>query len=501
MYTQNASALGAGRPHSDRALTGRLGGRLHACAAWLLLAMVGSTAPMRAHAADIAPLLNAGTSGGSDVPLYAEYDKKIRASEQVGALASDLFGDVVSPYAGQTEFDVVDIDVPGNNALPVQLRRRFVVSALMNDQLSDNAGGRGNPYGGLGNWDIEVPHIYGVFDLQIGWDTRSSSGGPAGTPRCTNYFQPGTQTNFDGYVWSGNKVRIPGKSEREMLLQDAGYPPIHVRSSKEAGAPWTTKELDSFACTPITNGSFGQGFVMTTTEGITYSFDIYIERAYPAVSMGALRNPRKMIMLLASKVTDRYGNWVVYSYDGYGHPTSITSNDGRSISFAYNAINPTVLSTATVTSAAPAQSRVWRYGYTSARDGLRLTAVTLPDNLSQWIYDYTSLNPNDEYLYVSYTPPDPSGSECLPSTFSGGKFNFKITHPSGSEGTFRFQMKRFGRYLPPNIDNFNCRCWERVYGPQCLRYLGQPMWTPLRSPRRRSPIRPQVRACGNTSIG
>ena len=41
------------------------------------------------------------TDGAAAVPAYAEYDKKVRAAEQVAPLASDLFGDTVSPYLGQ----------------------------------------------------------------------------------------------------------------------------------------------------------------------------------------------------------------------------------------------------------------------------------------------------------------------------------------------------------------------------------------------------------------
>lgn len=43
------------------------------------------------------------TQGGgtADVPLYVEYDKRLRASEQLSALGSDLFGDQVSLYTGQ----------------------------------------------------------------------------------------------------------------------------------------------------------------------------------------------------------------------------------------------------------------------------------------------------------------------------------------------------------------------------------------------------------------
>src|SRR5688572_22604070 len=65
--------------------------------------------------------------GTGDVPVYVEYDKRLRASEQLSALGSELFGDEVSLYTGQTSFRHIDIDIPGNNALPVQLSRRYSI--------------------------------------------------------------------------------------------------------------------------------------------------------------------------------------------------------------------------------------------------------------------------------------------------------------------------------------------------------------------------------------
>src|SRR5690349_20595961 len=134
------------------------------------------------------------TVGDAAMLPYAEYEKKVRAAEQVTPLASDLFGDTVSPYLGQTEFNQVDIDLPGNSALPVQLRRRFAVSAVAEGALRDPNGGIGNPYGGAGNWDVDVPYVYGVFDFQHKWDTPN--GISTAVPRCTTPFIPGTQSGF-----------------------------------------------------------------------------------------------------------------------------------------------------------------------------------------------------------------------------------------------------------------------------------------------------------------
>lgn len=90
---------------------------------------------------------------------------------------------------------------------------------------------------------------------------------------------------------------------------------------------------------------------------------------------------------------------------------------------------------------------------------MRLTSVTLPDTVSTWLFDYQALNPPPPspftYLYVTYLPPKPSGSECLPPEISspGGDFGLRITHPSGSTGDFRFKLERSDRY---NFSASNC---------------------------------------------
>lgn len=128
--------------------------------------------------------------GSSDVPVYVEYDKRLRASEQLSPLGSELFGDQVSLYTGQTSFRHVDIDTPGNSALPVQLSRRYSISTLVGDQFFDPHCGPGNHYCGMANWDIEVPHVYGIFDAIYKWNIPL--GATTQQPRCRQYSAPRT---------------------------------------------------------------------------------------------------------------------------------------------------------------------------------------------------------------------------------------------------------------------------------------------------------------------
>lgn len=408
--------------------------------------------------------------GNSTVPVYVEYDKRVRASEQLSALGSDFFGDQVSLYTGQTSFRHVDIDIPGNNELPVQLSRRYTVTALTDGQRDDPRGGPGNPYGGLANWDIEVPHIYGTFDDTFKWNVPATS--TTQQPRCSQYFAPRVSSpGLDvSEIWSGNKVVIPGHGEKELLILNPSYPPMQYPSDGRP-ATWTTSDFDAFKCINLT-GLNNEGFVMTTRAGVSYRFDKYFERTYSTVGSGNFSNGRVVVYLLASRVTDRHGNWVDYNYNGDGHPDTITSSDGRAIALTYAQQR---LQSASVTvpdplnPGQPPQVRTWIYGYAS--DGLsdnlpRLTTVTLPDNLSTWQFDYRALNVPDpktgryKYLYVKYVTPDASGKECAPVVVDGAgalDFGLRITHPSGSRGDFRFAFERADRFPPKNLPNCSPR--------------------------------------------
>ncbi|MDH5824647.1 RHS repeat protein [Luteimonas sp. RD2P54] len=343
---------------------------------------------------------------------YQEYDKRIRAAEQVGALDSSLFGEQINMFDQQTSFGQTDIDLPGNNSLRVELRRSF--SVRPKHMYASNP----RPYGGAGDWDIDVPHISGTFDGAYGWNIGTSGE----RPRCSSNFGPRTNSPFRiADIWSGNSVHIPGRGTNEILAYPdaAHYPPdgkTHL---------WTTRELDSFGCTPMASGYPGEGFVMRTREGVEYTFDVGTTRL--AGSMGrsgtASRRTRVQVFLLASRVEDRFGNWVTYSYNGDGHPTRIEASDGRRIDLTYSHGQ---LSTAA------AHGRQWSYHYS----GDRLSGVTLPDQ-SQWGFAYQGS------LEINYGTWDvPMGPTCASPPVDAGQFGLAIMHPSGAVGTFQFAHGR-----------------------------------------------------------
>ncbi len=105
---------------------------------------------------------SAGGSGSTSVE--AEYQKRIKANEDIAPLGADLLGDSVSLYNGTLSFAATDVSLPGNFALPVSIGRRYAVGSL-------------STAGHFGDWELDIPHLSARLAL-----TKISTCGQGSTP-------------------------------------------------------------------------------------------------------------------------------------------------------------------------------------------------------------------------------------------------------------------------------------------------------------------------------
>jgi hypothetical protein len=142
--------------------------------------------------------------------IYSEQDKRIRGGDAIGTLGVDLFGDKVNLYNGTLEFTQTDVSLPGSNALSVAIGRRLVTGLEV------------RPPGLFGDWDLDIPHLHGVFSASpqgpnLPWTTQG------GGPRCTSYGVPPAVSSQGGGMWNpeeywhGNFIYIPGSGSQEIL--------------------------------------------------------------------------------------------------------------------------------------------------------------------------------------------------------------------------------------------------------------------------------------------
>ena len=106
-----------------------------------------------------------------------------------------------------------------------------------------------------------------------------------------------------------------------------------------AGGPYplVTRNHWQIGCLPAIQNGAGQGFLAVSPEGVRYRFDWMATRQQAQLRKGDAVLPRTDFFLMATEVTDRFGNWVRYTYDPNTplNLTAIDSSDGRAVRLAY----------------------------------------------------------------------------------------------------------------------------------------------------------------------
>lgn len=390
--------------------------------------------------------LSGAAVASSPIAPHTEYFKRIRTGEMVSPLTNELFGEQVSLSSGSTEFVVTDIDLPGNNALPVRLQRRFAVQSFKDR----------DPWGGFGSWDVEVPYIHGTFDSVAKWNVSDTGT----TVRCNQLFFPKVPSAINLYeAWSGNSAHIPGEGDQE-LLYIGSADSTNPRPTDGAAYKWGTRGTLRFSCLPnMANGYPGEGFLGVDGQGNRYYFNVGAERRMGPLNVGTTAMGMVRVMLLASRVEDRYGNWVAYDYSG-DLLTGIRSSDGRSISLGYSGNRIT---------SATANGRTWTYQYDEGSGAMgfnrwpRLRAVVQPDG-TQFGYSYSWTDLGFGGLNPEYGSWDGNPSFCTKPDFEQSTFTLVATHPAGTRGQFDFEYVRRGRTgIPPNAcGTVGGRYYQRV---------------------------------------
>ena len=86
----------------------------------------------------------------AQVTVPDEYGKTIKHHNEIATLTGEFGGDRIDLSTGRLDIVLTDIDLVGNNGLPVRVTRRF--------QPADNYNS-----GHFGNWTMDLPSIRGTF--------------------------------------------------------------------------------------------------------------------------------------------------------------------------------------------------------------------------------------------------------------------------------------------------------------------------------------------------
>lgn len=278
---------------------------------------------------------------------WQTYDDRLAKVQSVDGLGPEFAGDKIDLQHGGLSFSATDISLKGNNALAVELTRDYRV---FNRRYYGNVGI-------LADWELRAPNISGVFAPE--WLGRNSA---SPLLRCS---EPGAYPvehfNRNDW-WTGLTLTLPSGSEPVLNVRDGVTKP-------RTGGPYTmvTNSQVYISCLGSIKNGTGQGFLAVTADGTRYWFDWMARYTEP----GIIRTPvemGRMVMysltkarnvLYATRVEDRFGNSVTYTYTNAANRaarlTSITASDGRTISIGYDAEGRVASATA--------GGQTWTYGY------------------------------------------------------------------------------------------------------------------------------------------
>jgi YD repeat-containing protein len=395
------------------------------------------------------------------VDSYEEYGKRIQASQEVAPVEDSIFGDKVSLYNGATRFEVVDVSIPGNSALPVAVGRDLSID----DQRMVPTGG--GALRGFGDWSLDVPYVWGTFTAGNGW----TLGNTGATNRCSNNTAtPDTFLPIPGVqgppvyapleqIWNGNELHIPGQGNQVLLAntEPKSYAYTNGAYTGSGVWKWVTTGNWKLSCVGSVTNLAGEGFKAVSPSGVSYTFDYAVTVPTSpfewAVQIGTkttkpFKTPRVNVYLLATHVEDRFGNWVNYSYSS-GYLTGISSSDGRGIALNWSGGNVSSVASARGTWSYSYGTSSWTNDMGQTFTTPYLRSVTQPDG-SHWNYsiDAGSLitNKEDWALDDGNLPPNHCQVELMGN---GGSFQYTIGAPSGAGATYWFAMTRHYRsYVP-----------------------------------------------------
>jgi len=434
-------------------------------------------------------------------PQEDEYKQLIRVNEDIQPLGEHPFGENISLYDGSLSFTQTDISLAGTGPL-LQLVRQFDAEgdrpsrasgdslfgdwALVLPHLETFTAGvppsASNPNGSpMWNYNPYTQLPQKIYGWQI--DNYAAPGIDLNA-RCSHFDVPPTFVRQLGDPalspwdpdewWKGYHLVLPGESSQDMLS--------NIDTSTNGTYPAVTKSHWRFSCLPTTsNGQPGEAFLGQAPDGTKYWFDMLVYRGaggmtrplyYNGASvdshsstMVAFANTsietlisvlsgstmahamlnhdtmsRSLGMLLVTKVQDRFGNTLNYSYDVNGYLTGITASDGRALSVTY--VSGTARIQSVTLQPSSGAARTWTYAYSPWTLGTSLNAVTLPDG-TQWRYNLTGFD--------AATLSSSGFSSCITLAVPAnlGPTTGTIVHPSGLTGTFTIAPIKHGRSWVP----------------------------------------------------
>ncbi|PSM12623.1 hypothetical protein CV100_16150 [Stenotrophomonas maltophilia] len=413
--------------------------------------------------------------------------------QQMNAVPYDShqgFRENIDFYTGRLILSQTDLALPGNGP-DIVVERRLTAANLPGpigaweyDWRSINS---------MADWELVTPHLEVFVPFQsyanglppsgyryersTQWNVNAADQGA----RCTNFASiPNYRSTMPvvGVVeshhwWTGLKMELPGNETQEILLrapENSTVPTMTINGTTRSFNLVTNRNWMVTCLPSLRNAGFGgEGFLVVDMTGTKYFFDWMAFKGINVIgtafksgsAWSSLPLWGTKVLLLATRVEDRFGNYVNYNYEGE-RLVSVTSSDGRRVEFqwtvkAWGPPDPVRGFTSgdfhhlAGFTAQPrtTAARTWSYDYqlaqhgTKARRDSRLRRMIQPDG-SVWTYALDNIVSGCFYLMGSSSVMNHDCARTSPHTSS-------VTTPSGATTTYEFVSsvkKRYAQSMP-----------------------------------------------------
>ncbi|KID55843.1 hypothetical protein JF50_15955 [Pseudoalteromonas luteoviolacea] len=410
----------------------------------------------------------------SKLPDYAyNYKEYTNNSTEVSTLTTDLLGDKVDLANGGFSISHTDLTLKVNGGLTFDITRTFGDPDGWYQQTKE-----------FGAWSLKLPHIRstfaedvnGVYANTSAWKKGNACSANVGSTPSMNYddwseHPDPTQVKRIPYwlmrdqYWSGDSLSLMNEPTYKILEQPLGGP-------NENNFRKTTKASHKFSCYQTSAGS--EGFKVESPSGITYHLDnmriikarttpymgVFTERCVklgcsdrqppsfgggdaPSMPSG-IKVQKYHVFMLPSKIEDRFGNTIEFSYLDNGRIDNIVTSDGQRVDFTWSSTEPRI-------DKVTFNAREWSYdyrilAYSDARRYNLLETVTLP-NKQTWKMAYGHDQIFDEERY------EIPGTDNFCAANEGQRLDnyITVTHPNGTSGQFSIEDQCKGRTGVPKI--------------------------------------------------
>ncbi|MBQ0921753.1 RHS repeat protein [Hydrogenophaga aromaticivorans] len=307
----------------------------------------------------------------TSLPAMPDYYQEAGLSSTKG-YENQAVNEVIDTLSGKLQYHFTDLVIPGNGGMDLAVQRSY-------NSIDD-------PLATTTPWPLEASPAGLGWTMHFGRIIRGQLIGI-----CSNNWSTSGKNPV---------LEMPDGQRRVLYEHDQTVPTM-----------WITKDFWRASCN---TNSGALGFNVESPDGTRYEIT--------TIGSSFMVGGKWMQTYYTTRIVDRNGNAINLSYttvNGVTAVSGITTSDGRSVTFNYNALGIASITDGT---------RTWNYTMAAGAGGHNyLTQVTRPDGLA-WKFNYRSATPGTGSLsHVEY----PSGG-TIDYTYDHVNFRFGIAGSSPS---------------------------------------------------------------------